>query len=91
MDTPTQGPARELYWHEKDADQKIQKLSEGIRYLSHCLQDALKTIEQLKNHSHAGNIIVTPMCEQNHGYRDGVADSYFFKNPLGISPEFKGY
>lgn len=79
------GPARELYFHERNADQKIQKLAEAVEYLAVKLLEAHKIIEALENHSHSGSAITVPLnmaTEENREFNPRYA-TYFFKNPLG--------
>jgi hypothetical protein len=76
------GPCRELFWHEMNDAQKINKLAQGVEYLAIKLKEAGEVITKLKRHSHSGDEITVPMNDDRSDY-DRFSESYFFKNPLG--------
>ncbi len=75
------GPCREMYWHEKSSEQKIEALAHAVEYLTAKLSESLEVIEKLRNHSHNGGEITIPFGEKYNGVR--MNESYFFKNPIG--------
>ena len=75
-------PCRELYFHERSLEQKVDKLADAVQYLAAKLKEAGDSIDQLKRHSHNGATITVPMIQDRHG--DRLCESYFFKNPLGV-------
>lgn len=76
------GPCRELYFHERTTEQKVEKMADAIQYLVAKLKEAGDSIEQLKKHSHANGVITVPMIQERNDNR--FSESYFFKNPLGV-------
>lgn len=78
----SQGPCRELYFHERNVEQKIAKMAAAITYLTHKLKEAGEAIDQLKRHSHSGDTITVPMVQDKHA--DIFSESHFFNNPLGV-------
>lgn len=78
-----QGPCRELHWHERNTDQKVEKMAEAIESLTYKLREALDLLDQLSQHSHCGELIAVPMRHPRHAYPEGLGASYWLKNPLG--------
>lgn len=77
-----EGPCRELYFHERNTEQKIAKMADAIQYLVAKLKEMNASVELLSEHSHADGKIVVPMAPE--GRENRFSESYFFKNPLGV-------
>lgn len=78
-----QGPGREMYWHERNSEQKIAKLADTVQYLSARLIEATELLEKLKLHDHVNGKIVSPLLSED---RNSFFAPYVLRNPLGIGP-----
>ena len=54
------GPCREKYWSELNADEKIKRMREQVRYLERRLEGMSRKIDNLGNHNHLEGKIVVP-------------------------------
>lgn len=70
--------AREKYWEESNADEKIERAREQIKSLKIQVEDLIEIIDQLTKHSHVGGKMIIPFDNQRQkserAYRRGRGD-----------------
>ena len=71
------GPCRELYFHERSLEQKIDKIAEVLEYLALQSKECQEALSILRVHSHAGNRVTVPL---DSNIKEA---SWYLKNPLG--------
>ncbi len=72
-------PQREKYWHEKDEQQKLERVAEAISRITRLLLTHEELIDKLMSHQHgagSGEMLV------NLKHRE-IDIPYWISNPLG--------